>query len=415
MKQADYRQRSPGKATGRGSSSDYDTWTEDETPQGVVPNQALIYDKTTGKSCDSRERTKMIDDKHVERVDTLTGCANLLAFLETFSTRLNSRTDAAFSLLVIDLNNFMAFNQEHGHTQGDSVLHWVGIVLRDTGLPAYRIGGDEFLVLLDGERMEDREWVAHFVFERLNRESRQFSLFNPASVILIHFQNEKLEIADLWIAISDALFDVKIYGERGFLVNIYTHASALNSYQLRVINMLTERLLSFADRLDATHQIAYLDPVTQLPNSIAAEREMKRALQQAQRNNNVFSLLFIDGDNLRFYNDISYSAGDDMLRQLAQLLLQHLRPGDFIARWRVGDEFLVLLPATTKADAFVVAERLRSQVESTSKVWKIPITISIGISIYPSNGTTIKELLLAVEKAAKHSKDHGKNQITVLD
>lgn len=357
----------------------------------------------------------MLDDKHVERVDTLTGCANLLSFLETFSARLTSLPNSTFSLLLIDLNNFMAFNAAHGHTQGDSVLHWVGIVLRDTGLPVYRIGGDEFVVLLDEEEIENRERIARSVFERLNRESRQFSLLNPASVILISFQDEKLEIGDLWTAISDALFDSKVYGDRGFLTTTYTHASAINNYQLHVINMLTERLLSFADRLDTTHQIAYLDPVTQLPNSIAAEREMKRAIQQAQRNHDVFSILFIDGDNLRLYNDISYSAGDDMLRQLSQLLSQHLRPGDFISRWRVGDEFLVLLPATTREDAFVVAERLRSEVESTSRVWKIPITISIGIATYPSHGTTITELLLAVEKAAKYSKENGKNQITAFE
>lgn len=357
----------------------------------------------------------MNDEKHVERIDTLTGCANLLSFLETFSARLTSRTDSAFSLLLIDLNNFMAFNKQHGHMQGDSVLHWVGIVLRDTGLPVYRIGGDEFLVLFEGERMDECDQVAQSVFDRLNRESKQFSLPNPASVILIYFQNEKLEIADLWIAISDALFDAKVYGERGFLTTTYAHASAINNYQLRVINMLTERLLSFANRLDATHQIAYLDPVTQLPNSIAAERELKRAMQQSHRNNDVFSILFIDGDNLRLYNEISYSAGDQMLKHLAELLSKHLRPGDFIARWRVGDEFLVVLPAATREDAFVVAERLRSEVEARSKVWKIPITISIGIASYPSNATTIAELLLAVEKAAKHSKDNGKNQITAFD
>ena len=354
----------------------------------------------------------MNDDRHVERIDSLTGCGNLLSFLETFSERLASPGDSAFSLLVIDLNNFMAFNKAHGHLQGDSVLHWVGIVLRDTNLPVYRLGGDEFLLLCTQDTLEQREQLAQSVFQRLNRESKQFGMANPASVILIHFQNEKLDIADLWTAISDALFDAKVYGERGFLVTTYAHASAINNYQLRVINMLTERLLSFANRLDATHQIAYIDPITQLPNSIAAERELKRALQQFQRNQDMFSILFIDGDNLRLYNDISYSAGDDMLRQLAQLLSQHLRPGDFIARWRVGDEFLVLLPATTHEGAFVVAERLRSEVESTSRVWKIPITISIGIASYPLHGKTIKELLLSVEKAAKFSKENGKNQIT---
>ena len=63
----------------------------------------------------------------------------------------------------------------------------------------------------------------------------------------------------------------------------------------------------------------------------------------------------------------------------------------------------------------MVAERLRSEVESTTKVWKIPVTISIGISTYPANGATLEELLLSVEKAAKYSKDHGKNQITAFD
>jgi two-component system CheB/CheR fusion protein len=113
------------------------------------------------------------------------------------------------------------------------------------------------------------------------------------------------------------------------------------------------------------------------------------------------------------YNDISYSAGDEMLRRLATVLTDHLRPGDFIARWRVGDEFLVVLPQTVSEAALLVAERIRGAVQSISKTWEIPVTISIGVSSYPSNGSSVEELLLAVEKAAKHSKDNGKNQITL--
>jgi diguanylate cyclase (GGDEF)-like protein len=103
-----------------------------------------------------------------------------------------------------------------------------------------------------------------------------------------------------------------------------------------------------------------------------------------------------------------------MLRRLSELLMQHLRPGDFIARWRVGDEFLVLLPATHGDAAYLVAERLRLAVETISKGWEIPITISIGISCYPSHGRTVDELLANVEKAAKASKDNGKNRITMV-
>ncbi len=262
--------------------------------------------------------------------------------------------------------------------------------------------------------MKTREITARTLFDRINRESVQFSWPNPAAVMLIHFQNETLEIADLWIGISDALFDAKVYENRGFVINTYSHAFAGNKYQVRVINTLTERLLSFATRLDATHKIAYVDPITQLPNSIAAERELQHVIQEAVDGQGAFAILFIDGDNLRYYNDISYSTGDDMLRRLAELLTHHLRPGDFIARWRVGDEFLVLLPATHADAAFLVAERLRSAVETISKGWEIPITISIGISCYPANGRTVEALLTTVEKAAKASKDNGKNQITVV-
>lgn len=356
-----------------------------------------------------------MDDIHqsVERIDPLTGSGNLLAFLETFTSRLASADPGEFSLLMVDLNNFMQFNRERGHQQGDAILHWVSIAMKDTRQPVYRIGGDEILAVLDQGTLKDRESMARGLFERLNRESIQFNWPNPASVMLIHFPKEKLEIADLWIAISDALFDVKIYEKRGFVVNTYASLSATNNYQMRVLNMLTERLLSFATRLDATHQIAYIDPITQLPNSIAAEREMRRTIEQSRRSSDAFSILFIDGDNLRLYNDISYSAGDEMLRNLSGVLSSHLRPGDFIARWRVGDEFLVILPNTNQETAVVVAERVRSAVEIESRSWPIPVTISVGVSTCPVHGDTVEKLLTCVEQALKLSKDQGKNQITI--
>lgn len=357
-----------------------------------------------------------MDDYHqsVERIDALMGCGNLLSFLELFSHRFSSTTDSPFSLLLVDLNNFMKFNKEHGQEQGDAVLHWVSIVLRDTALPVYRIGGDEVLVVLTGGTPEEKENLARAVFSRLNRESSQFAWSDPASVMVIHFENEKLEIGDLWIAISDALQAAKVEGGRGFHVSSYTRGISENSYQLGVINMLTERLLSFANRLEVSNQLAYLDPNTQLPNSLSAEREIEHTMQQAQQSNGTFTILFIDGDNLRLYNDISYSAGDEMIRNLASTLSHHLRPGDFLARWRVGDEFFVILPDTPSEKALHVAERLRAAVESESQKWNIPVSISIGMADYPARGTNIQELLEAVEKSAKQAKENGKNRVVYL-
>jgi len=353
----------------------------------------------------------MNDHQSVERIDLLMGCGNLLSFLETFSERLKSPAASAFSLLLVDLNNFMTFNKEHGHEQGDAVLHWVSIVLKDIELPVYRIGGDEVVVVFSEGTNEEKENISRAVFDRLNRESEQFAWSNPASVILIHFGDEKLAIADLWIAISDALYEAKAEGGKGFLVKSYTQAASVNNYQLGVINVLTERLLSFASRLDVSNQLAYLDPNTQLPNSLAAEKEMDRTMQHALNTDGKFSILFIDGDNLRLYNDISYQAGDEMIRNLANTLSQHLRPGDFLARWRVGDEFFVILPETPSDKALHVAERLRAAVEDESKAWRIPVSISVGMADYPTSGSNIRELLDAVERSAKQAKDNGKNQV----
>ncbi len=351
----------------------------------------------------------------IERIDPLTSCGNLLFFLETSTNRLSSPTPSAFSMLLVDLNRFAVFNTVHGHKKGDELLRWISIVLRDTQRPVFRIGGDEMIVIFPEGRKDEKEALAREIYDRLNHESAQFSWPNPASVVLIHFPGEKFEIADIWTAIGNALDDAKINAGRGFVIHTYNHDTGGNNYQMRVVvNILTERLISFANRLDETHELAYLDPTTQLPNNLAAERELEDAIQFAQNTNGKFTILFIDGDNLRLYNDISYSAGDDMIRYLGGILSQHLRPGDFLARWRVGDEFFIILPDTPCEKALLVAERLRSAVETEFKAWQIPVSVSIGIADYPARGTSSSELLNAAERAEKQAKDNGKNQAVYL-
>ncbi len=91
-----------------------------------------------------------MDNHALERIDALTDCENLLAFLERLSVSLKETpSEQPFSLLLLDLNRFGEFNNNNGQEQGDRVLRWVSIVLRDTGLPVYRLSGDEFLVLFN--------------------------------------------------------------------------------------------------------------------------------------------------------------------------------------------------------------------------------------------------------------------------
>jgi diguanylate cyclase (GGDEF)-like protein len=124
----------------------------------------------------------------------------------------------------------------------------------------------------------------------------------------------------------------------------------------------------------------------------------------------------IDGDNFRAYNNtINYAAGDEAICKMSAVLKQNLRPNDCVARWRNGDEFLVILPDTTGEDAKKIGERFRMAVKTASQDWKIPLTISTGIASFPENGEDLKLLIDKAEAANKRAKQQGKDQVILAD
>ena len=139
---------------------------------------------------------------------------------------------------------------------------------------------------------------------------------------------------------------------------------------------LTEKIL-----LDA-----YTDAISRLPNMKAALLNMEQTLQNSISNKQPFSVLLIDGDNIRAYNNINYAVGDEMIRKMSAVFMNNLRPNDFVARWRSGDEFVVILPDTPIESAKIIGERFRLALKEASKSWLFPTTISIGIAAYPIHG-----------------------------
>ncbi|MEW5940756.1 MAG: GGDEF domain-containing protein, partial [Chloroflexota bacterium] len=90
-----------------------------------------------------------------------------------------------------------------------------------------------------------------------------------------------------------------------------------------------------------------------------------------------------------------------------------LRPDDFIGRWRMGDEFVIILPSTNIEQAGMVAERLRKSIEKASKGWLYPVTISIGLAYHPKHGFTAEQILEAAEGALRRAKQAGKNRVVI--
>ena len=112
-------------------------------------------------------------------------------------------------------------------------------------------------------------------------------------------------------------------------------------------------------------------------------------------------------------NSRGYAAGDDVIRKITSTLTAALRPNDFLGRWRMGDEFIIILPETTVEQASMVAERLRASVEQASQGWLFPTSISIGVAYYPKHGYTTNKLVEAAEKALSLAKMSGKNRVIV--
>jgi diguanylate cyclase (GGDEF)-like protein len=142
---------------------------------------------------------------------------------------------------------------------------------------------------------------------------------------------------------------------------------------------------------------------------MALRREVKRAARFSQ----TFSVLMVDVDNLKHYNDQNgHLRGSEVLRTVAQILVREARSIDLVAKYG-GDEFVAILPQTTREGAIVLAERVKVSVEGTAFPLVPPgvITVSLGVATYPANGITAGELLEAADIALYAAKQSGKNQV----
>ena len=103
-----------------------------------------------------------------------------------------------------------------------------------------------------------------------------------------------------------------------------------------------------------------------------------------------------------------------MIRRMGETLKTEIRPTDYIARWRKGDQFLVILPNSNAQSGALVGERMRVSVESLSKEWMIRSSISLGVVGCPQHGKTIPKLLESATEALNRAKEMGKNRVAVF-
>jgi diguanylate cyclase (GGDEF)-like protein len=196
-----------------------------------------------------------------------------------------------------------------------------------------------------------------------------------------------------------------------------------DAYGEEEIELLTTIAASAAIALEnarlyqTARELSLTDDLTDLGNYRFFCNALEREIERAKRNGGPLSLVMMDSDSLKYINDrYGHAIGDMHLIHLAETMKAISRKSDILARY-AGDEFMIILPNTKKEDASVMAERLRTRIENSPLSVDgslVVATVSVGVASYPEAGSTVDELVRAVDAAMYKAKRQGKNRVVCV-
>lgn len=209
-------------------------------------------------------------------------------------------------------------------------------------------------------------------------------------------------------------------GEAIGVINITNkkHGKLFNQKDLEFMTSLANQAAIAIDNAKL-YELATKDGLTKLYISrhfyILLENEIRRCARYKRD----MSLLMLDIDDFKHVNDTyGHLIGDQILRELSRTITETVRKIDIPARYG-GEEFVVILPETSKEDAVIIAERLRKNISKivvqANETTTISPTTSIGVSQFPNDGIDPKTLIKSADIALYHSKNHGKNVVSVFN
>lgn len=196
--------------------------------------------------------------------------------------------------------------------------------------------------------------------------------------------------------------------------------NGISYFEARISHLKTHQLVVVVVRditdqhqaAEVIRQHAYIDALTSLPNRFLSLDRLSQTLKEAQRHNEKAALLFLDLDDFKKVNDsLGHEVGDRLLVEAAKRLLQAVPKNETVGRLG-GDEFIVLLQALSDDNAAIdLAETLLTKFREPFHIEgrELMLTLSIGIAIYPENGTCASDLLRNADTAMYQAKCLGRN------
>jgi diguanylate cyclase (GGDEF)-like protein/PAS domain S-box-containing protein len=247
--------------------------------------------------------------------------------------------------------------------------------------------------------------------ERLQRHLDALVRGEPVAAIVVrmlHKSGRHVWLESMWRAVmGDDAKVIRLQASSRDVTERKEYERRLEDAQ-RKLQVQQERLVDANSRLET---LASMDALTGVKNRRAFEERLQAEVARTHRSGQVLSLLLLDIDHFKQYNDsFGHPRGDEVLRSVAHLLSRAIRDTDFVARYG-GEEFAVLLPDTDRDGAQAMGERLRVAIEAA--VWEDrAITVSVGVACLSQGATTGEQLVEHADRALYRSKQNGRNSVT---
>lgn len=335
-------------------------------------------------------------------IDPLTGFPTIFKLIES---DMNDVFGKKGSIILFDFAGFEKINKTYGRDIGDLCLKTLSdSIIKELSKyknsSVFRTDGDEFTLSLPNVSYSESKNLADIIKRNFKSiiTKHGYPDFEIHTFIL-DFSQKINSITEFYKMIFDALLKRKYANEKSSKDLWIDHIIA------NFIRRIRETLSFFND----AYNLSLTDDISGLLNQRAAKIYLENLMEDSNSNNKEFSLLFIDGDNLKRYNKISYESGNKMIKELSLIILDSVRESDKVFRWLSGDEFLVILENTDSINALKIAERIRASVETQTKICIYPVTVSIGLSSFPDDGDNIEEIINKAEKSNSFAKNTGKN------
>lgn len=194
-------------------------------------------------------------------------------------------------------------------------------------------------------------------------------------------------------------------------LSVLTIALLTSILDARLESRTAKLAVSLAEANEELTQQVLHDHLTKLPNRTLLEDRLNQAIHQASREHGHFALMFIDLDGFKAINDsLGHHIGDLLLIDVANRIRSIMRAHDTVARLG-GDEFVLLVDLKERDDAVTIADKLVTIINEPFHIQRhdLSVSASVGIAIYPEDGSTRHDLVINADAAMYHTKRSGRN------